>query len=453
MSMKNGDDRDSGDNGDNRNVKDTVNIGIIGYGVVGSSVVETIRTNGDAIYSKTGIHINIVAIARKDTSKGAHAGDIPITSDVDSIISNPDIDIIVELVGGGTTAKEIILKAIAGGKHVVTANKALLATHGREIFNATKAAGVELGFEASVGGGIPLINTIKESLVANNITEIAAVINGTSNYILSQMSTSNESYDVSLKKAQDLGYAEADPTFDVEGVDSAHKITILASIAFGAWVDYGKVHTEGITRISAVDIAFAKEQLHHTIKLLAIAKRDEEGSTEVHVHPTLVPNRYILSSVSDAFNAATIKTDKAGTTIYFGRGAGGQPTSSAVVADISAIARNICYGGVGRVSPFGFITERDYRFKGIEETISSFYLRFNVTDASGVLSAISGVLAKHDISIKCAFQRPDPQAAEGVMPLIFLTYSTSGQQIKSAVAEIGKLDIIHSEAVVIRVME
>lgn len=428
-----------------------VNVGIIGYGVVGKGTVDTLVQNKETIRLKTGIEINLMGVADL-----AFRGKPPLpftqitATDGMELINNPDIHIIVELIGGYDHARRFITAAINNGKHIVTANKALLAVHGKEIFTLAKEKGVEVEFEASVGGGIPIIKVIKEDLVANNISEINAIINGTANYILSCMTNEGQDYALVLKDAQKLGYAEANPSFDVDGIDSAHKITLLSSIAFGTWVDFNKVYTEGITRISAVDIDFAKE-LGCTIKLLAIAKKNGD-EIEVRVHPTMIPNHYQLASVNGVFNAVQIHGDIVGNTLHYGRGAGGMPTGSAITSDIVNIARNIVNKTIDRVPALGFEQplEERYRMKSIKDVVSSFYMRFMAADLPGVLSSIAGILAKNNISIRSALQRGLQPKDENV-PLVFLTHETTARQIDSAVKEIDNMDLVSDKTVIIRV--
>ncbi|MDR0454398.1 MAG: homoserine dehydrogenase [Deferribacteraceae bacterium] len=428
-----------------------VNVGIIGYGVVGKGTVDTLVQNKETIRLKTGIEINLMGVADL-AFKGKSP--LPFTqitaTDGMELINNPDIHIIVELIGGYDHSKRFITAAINNGKHIVTANKALLAVHGKEIFTLAKEKGVEVEFEASVGGGIPIIKVIKEDLVANNISEINAIINGTANYILSCMTNEGQDYALVLKDAQKLGYAEANPSFDVDGIDSAHKITLLSSIAFGTWVDFNKVYTEGITRISAVDIDFAKE-LGCTIKLLAIAKKNGD-EIEVRVHPTMIPNHYQLASVNGVFNAVQIHGDIVGNTLHYGRGAGGMPTGSAITSDIVNIARNIVNKTIDRVPALGFEQplEERYRMKSIKDVVSSFYMRFMAADLPGVLSSIAGILAKNNISIRSALQRGLQPKDENV-PLVFLTHETTARQIDSAVKEIDNMDLVSDKTVIIRV--
>lgn len=437
-------------------MKKVVNVGVIGCGIVGTGTIETLINNRETIRAKTGMDINLMAVADLSIDKKRSSGWFNhiqhAYANADDLINNPDIDIVVELVGGYTFAKTFILNAIKNKKHVVTANKALLALHGREIFAAAQENGVEIGFEASVGGAIPIIKVIKEDLAANNVLEIAAIINGTCNYILTRMTKEGASYEAILKDAQALGYAEADPTFDVEGIDTAHKITLLSSIAFGSWVEFDKVHTEGITHISPVDIDFAKE-LGCTIKLLAVSKKWDDGGVEVHVHPTMVPDSAMLASVSDSFNAIRLTSDMAGVTLHYGRGAGGTPTSSAVVGDIINTARNMNSGCTDRVPVLGFVDTPVAVIKDMADSKSAFYLHFAAVDNPGVLSTIAGVLAKNNISIKSALQRPISEDKKNTVPLVFLTHQTTGRQLNNAVQEIDGMDIVSGKSVVIRVMD
>lgn len=429
-----------------------INVGIIGYGVVGRGTTALLVQNKQTILNKTGIAIQVHGVASLDLDENdEYLKDVPVkTNNGMDLVNNPDIDVIVELIGGYGAAKQFIEAAIKNKKHVVTANKALLAVHGKEIFALAAENNVEIGFEASVGGGIPIINVLKEDLAGNNIEEITAIINGTANYILSRMHSEGVSYQEVLKDAQKLGYAEADPTFDVEGIDSAHKITLLSSIAFGTWVNFNKVFTEGITKISASDVEFAKE-LGCVIKLLAIGKK-HKGSVEVHVHPTMIPTHYQLASVNDSYNAVLVKGDFIGKTMFYGRGAGSLPTGSAVAGDIVRIARAVKSSSVGRVPALGFAgaVEEKMPVKDISETSSTFYLRFTVEDNPGVLSMISGIMAEGSISIRQAIQRPQTSEND-YMPLVFLTHETPEKSIKSAVAKIDRLDCVKDKTVIIRV--
>ncbi|BAI80645.1 homoserine dehydrogenase [Deferribacter desulfuricans SSM1] len=431
----------------------SVNVGIIGYGTVGSGTVEVLIDNKETIKQKTGIEINITKIAdlRIDKIQDKYLDQIPFkTKDAYEIINDDNIDIVVELIGGYEPAKTFIMDSLKNQKHVVTANKALLAVDGLDIFKLSDEKGVYLGFEGSVGGGIPIIRVIKEDLAANNIKEIYGIINGTANYILTKMEQDKKEFDEVLKEAQQLGYAEADPTFDVEGIDTAHKITILSTLAFNTIVPFDKVFVEGISKIKQVDIDFANK-LGCKIKLLAIAKK-HENDIEVRVHPTMIPNRYILSKVVDVFNAIYLISDKVDRTIHYGRGAGAKPTGSAVAGDIIDIARKLVSGCQKTVSTLGFTGKytQYYPIKDINDIRSSFYLRFNALDKPGVLSKIAGILGKYGISISSAIQ-PGESSPGDVVPLVFMTHETLGRNVNNAVNEIDSLDVVKDKTVVIRV--
>jgi homoserine dehydrogenase len=427
-----------------------VKIGLIGYGVVGKGFVTAIKRNKNVIADKTGIELELTGVA--DLSIKAPydelLSDVPVkTNNAGELTANPGIDIIVELIGGYNPAKDFICAAICNKKYVVSANKALLALHGREIFSLAGEFGVGVGFEASCGGGIPLVGVLKEDLAANNIQEICAIINGTANFILTRMTYENASYETALEEAKTLGYAEADPTYDVEGIDSAHKITLLSSIAFGTWVDFNRVYTEGITKLSTVDINFAKE-LGCAIKLLAIAKRTDEG-IDVRVHPTIIPLTHRLASVNDSFNAVLIRGDIVGETLHLGRGAGSLPTGSAVASDVIKLARDIVNAAEYRIPPLGFLSPKTLGVTDIKDVVSAFYLRFETEDTPGVLSGVAGVLAKNNVSIKSALQRP--YESNLPIPMVFLTHETTGRQIDDCLKEIVGFPFIKGEPVAIRV--
>lgn len=365
----------------------TVKVGIIGYGIVGKGTVSALIDNAEIIKNRTGLDIVLKGIADLNIDKcnDIYTEKIQIkTKNAEELIDDPEIDIIVELIGGYGAAKTFINKALAKGKNVVTANKALLAVHGKEIFSMAEEKGARIGFEGSVGGGIPIIRVMKEDLTANNIQEITAIINGTANYILTRMTKEGKAFEEVLKDAQEKGYAEADPTFDVEGIDSAHKICLLASLAFSTFIPFDKIFVEGISNIKPIDIQIARE-LHCVIKLLAIAKIDENGA-EVRVHPTIIPESNMLASVDGVFNAICVLGDKVGTTMHYGRGAGGAPTGSAVAADIINIARDIAFcEGAARVPVF-IRQDEAVAIKNIKDVKSSYYLRFIVADNPGVLA-------------------------------------------------------------------
>ncbi len=429
-----------------------INIGIIGYGTVGQGTVQVLIDNAETIHTNTGVDIRIKTIADLILPEDDYLSKIPVkTKDAYDIINDDEIDVVVELIGGYEPAKTFILDALKAGKHVVTANKALLAVHGKELFIAAKENNAMLCFEGSVGGGIPIIRVMKEDLAANNINEIYGIINGTANYILTKMETEQKEFHEVLKEAQELGYAEADPTFDVEGQDTAHKITLLASIAFNTLVPYDHVFVEGISKIKQVDIQYAKK-LGCKIKLLAIAKKYEDD-IDVRVHPTIIPDRYILSKVEDVFNAIYLVSDKVDRTIHYGRGAGSLPTGSAVAGDVIGIARDLVAGCAKRTPVLGFINEYRsyYPVKNINDIESSFYLRFTAVDKPGVMSSIAGVLGKYDISISSAIQSVDREEEGDIVPLVFMTHKTMGKSLIDAVKEIDEMDIVSEKTVVIRV--
>ncbi|MBI5848333.1 MAG: homoserine dehydrogenase [Nitrospirae bacterium] len=425
-----------------------INVGIIGFGTVGTGTAGILLKNRDLLKQRTGIDINLRKIADLDIKRdrGIRIPKGVLTSNAEELFNDPKIHIIVELIGGTTIAKEMILKAIRAGKHVVTANKALLATHGIEIFKAAEKAGVEVGFEAAVAGGIPIIKVLREGLVANRIKAVYGIINGTTNYILSKMSAEKAQFSDVLKEAQRLGYAEADPTYDIEGIDSAHKLAILASIAFGRQFTIKDVYREGISWISPLDIEFARE-LGCKIKLLGITK-ETNGQVELRVHPTMVPEELLISKVDGVFNAVYVEGDAVGSTLYYGRGAGDLPTGSAVVSDIADIARDIAANSVGRIRAFAN-TQKPIPLMKMEDVMSMYYFRFSAIDKPGVLSKISGILGKHNISIASVIQR-DRMEGKAV-PLVVLTHMAKEKGVVSAMKEINKLTIVAGKTVFIRV--
>jgi homoserine dehydrogenase len=425
-----------------------INVGIIGFGTVGTGTATILLKNRDLLKQRTGIDISLRKIADLDIrrDRGIRIPKGVLTTRVDELFDDPDIHIIVELIGGTTIAKEMILKAIRHKKHVVTANKALLATHGIEIFRAAGRTGVEVGFEASVAGGIPIIKVLREGLVANRIKAVYGIINGTTNYILTKMTSEKAEFSEVLKEAQKLGYAEADPTYDIEGVDSAHKLAILASIAFGSQFTLRDVHREGISWISPMDIEFAQE-LGYTLKLLGITK-ETNGKVELRVHPTMVPQDFLISKVEGVFNAVYVEGDAVGSTLYYGRGAGDLPTGSAVVSDIVDIARNIRNNSVGRI-PAMPRAKNPMPLMKMDDVVSMYYFRFSAIDKPGVLSKISGILGKNNISIASVIQK---ERHEGkAVPLVVLTHRAREKDVVAAVKEINKLRIVARKAVFIRV--
>ncbi|MDQ7788067.1 MAG: homoserine dehydrogenase [Thermodesulfovibrionales bacterium] len=425
-----------------------INVGIIGFGIVGSGTARVLLENKEVIQRRAGFGINLKRIADLDitTDRGFQVPDGVLTTDVNMIFNDPDIHIVIELIGGIRPAKDFILKAIQNGKHVVTANKALLATEGTEIFQAARKAGVEVGFEASVAGAIPIIKVMKEGLVANRIKAIYGIINGTSNYILTKMTDEDVEFADALKEAQKLGYAEADPTFDIEGIDTAHKLTILATLAYGIPLSYNSVHIEGISKISSQDIAFATE-FGYKVKLLAITK-ETNGDIELRVHPTMLPKDYLIAKVDGPFNAIYVEGDATGSTMYYGRGAGSIPTGSAVVSDIVDIARNIQKNSVGRVPTIPELTG-EARIRKIDDIVSRYYFRFSALDKPGVLSKISGILGKYNISITSVIQK-GRRIGEAV-PLVVLTHEAKEKDVRQAIAEIDTLQAVMGPTGMIRV--
>ena len=384
-----------------------INVGIIGFGTVGTGTAKILLENKDVISQRTGFDINLKKIADLDIkkSRGIKLPEGILTTNADDILNDPEINIVIELIGGIHPAKELILKAIRNKKHVVTANKALIATEGNEILAEAEKHGVEIGFEASVAGGIPIIKIIKEGLVANRILAVYGIINGTSNYILTKMTDEGIEFSDALKEAQRLGYAEADPTYDIEGIDSAHKLAILASLAYDIPLSFNDVYKEGITRITSQDIGFAGE-LGYKIKLLAIAKASG-GKVELRVHPTMIPKDYLISKVDGIFNAIYVQGDAVGDTLYYGRGAGDMPTGSAVVSDVVDIGKKIVRSqesGV-RSKKAVLIPRSGLKVKGIEDIEAMYYFRFTAFDKPGVLSSISGVLGSYNISITSVIQK------------------------------------------------
>jgi homoserine dehydrogenase len=428
-----------------------IQVGLMGLGTVGSGVFHVLSRNREEIQRRAGRGIELTMVSRRNLAQAqAIVGDqVRIVTDAREIIANPEIDIVIELIGGCDIAKELVLEAIAAGKHVVTANKALVAVHGSEIFAAAHAKGVMVAFEAAVAGGIPIIKALREGLTANRIEWIAGIINGTTNFILSEMRDKGLDFATVLKEAQRLGYAEADPTFDIEGVDAAHKATIMSAIAFGVPVQFDKAHIEGISQLSAVDIRYA-EQLGYRIKLLGITKRRENG-IELRVHPTLIPAKRLIANVEGAMNAVVVQGDAVGTTLYYGKGAGSEPTASAVVADLVDITRLATADPDHRVPHLAFQPDAlaDTPILGIDQVQTAFYLRLCVADEAGVLSSITTILAQHDISIDAILQR---ESAEGEKQtdLIILTHDTIEGRMRAALAQMQALSTVLSPIVSLR---
>lgn len=432
-----------------------IQVGLLGIGTVGSGTFNVLQRNQEEIRRRAGRGIQITMVADLDVARArAVVGEgVTVVGDAREVIANPDIDIVIELIGGYGIAKALVMEAISAGKHVVTANKALLAVHGTEIFAAASARGVIVAFEAAVAGGIPIIKALREGLSANHIEWIAGIINGTTNFILSEMRDKGLDFEVVLKEAQRLGYAEADPTFDIEGVDAAHKATIMSAIAFGIPVQFPKAYVEGITQLSATDIRYA-EQLGYRIKLLGITKRAPRG-IELRVHPCLVPAKRLLANVEGAMNAVVVHGDAVGTTLYYGKGAGSEPTASAVIADLVDVTRLHTADPHHRVPHLAFQPDAlsDLPVLPMSEVVTSYYLRLRVADETGVLAKVTGVLALNGISIDAVLQREaDEVGGEGATStdLIILTHDTREGTMDKVLAELQALPTVLSPIVRIR---
>lgn len=428
-----------------------IQVGLLGIGTVGSGTYNVLLRNEEEIRRRAGRSIRIAMVADLDTERARSlvGKDVEVVGDARQVIANPDIDIVVELIGGYGVARALVLEAIAAGKHVVTANKALLAVHGTEIFAAAQAKGVVVAFEAAVAGGIPIIKTLREGLTANRIEWLAGIINGTTNFILSEMRDKGLNFDVVLKEAQRLGYAEADPTFDIEGIDAAHKVTLMSAIAFGIPVQFDRAYVEGITQLAAADITYA-EQLGYRIKLLGITKRRDTG-IELRVHPTLVPAKRLIANVEGAMNAVVVHGDAVGTTLYYGKGAGSEPTASAVVADLVDITRLHTADPDHRVPHLAFQPGElaNTPVLAMEEVVTSFYLRLQVADEAGVLARITGILAERKISIDALLQRESAEG-EAQTDVIILTHDTREGDMNQAIAAMQALPTVLAPIVRIR---
>jgi homoserine dehydrogenase len=428
-----------------------INVGLLGIGTVGGGTFAVLRRNREEITRRAGCAITMKMVADKDMDRArALVGEQAIvTGDANEVVNHPDIDIVVELIGGTTIARELILKAIAGGKHVVTANKALLAQHGNEIFAAAQKRDVMVAFEGAVGGGIPIIKSLREGLTANRIEWIAGIVNGTSNFILSEMRDKGAGFNDVLKEAQRRGYAEADPTFDIEGVDAAHKLTIMAAIGFGIPTQFSAVYVEGISKLTREDIQYA-EELGYRIKLLGIAKRKPLG-IELRVHPTLIPARQLIANVEGVMNAILVMGDAVGQTMYYGAGAGAEPTASAVVADLVDVARMLTADPGHRVPHLAFQPDQlsDVAILPIGEVETSYYLRLRVLDRPGVLADITRILADLGISIDAMVQK-EPPAGEEQVTIIMLTHQTVEKRVDAAIAKIEALPVVSGKVTRIR---
>lgn len=431
-----------------------IKVGLLGIGTVGSGTFNVLKRNQEEIMRRAGRGIEITMVADLNTERARELtnGECEIVNDANLVVSNPDIDIVIELIGGYGIAKDLVLKAIANGKHVVTANKALIATHGNEIFKAAQEKGVIVAFEAAVAGGIPIIKALREGLTANRIQWIAGIINGTTNFILSEMRDKGLDFATVLKQAQALGYAEADPTFDIEGVDAAHKATIMASIAFGIPMQFDKAHIEGITKLEAKDIDYA-EQLGYRIKLLGITKRTDKG-IELRVHPTLIPEKRLIANVEGAMNAVLVQGDAVGATLYYGKGAGAEPTASAVIADLVDITRLATADPEHRVPHLAFQPNSlsDLPILPMSEIITSYYLRMHVADRAGVLADVTRILAESSISIDAMLQK-EPAEGESQTDIIMLTHQTQEKNIVAAIAKIEALSSVFGTVTKLRLEE
>lgn len=432
-----------------------IQVGLLGMGTVGSGTFNVLQRNQEEIKRRAGRGIEISMVADLDIAKAQAlcAPHVKVVSDARQVIADPDIDIVVELIGGYGIAKALVLEAIAAGKHVVTANKALLAVHGTEIFEAARAKGVMVAFEAAVAGGIPIIKALREGLTANRIQWVAGIINGTTNFILSEMREKGLDFDVVLKEAQRLGYAETDPTFDIEGVDAAHKVTLMSALAFGIPVQFDQAYIEGITKLGAADIKYA-EQLGYRIKLLGITKRTEAG-IELRVHPSLVPTQRLIANVEGAMNAVMVQGDAVGTTLYYGKGAGSEPTASAVIADLVDITRLHTADPLNRVPHLAFQPNAMSNLKilPMSDVITSYYLRLRVADEAGVLAKLTSLLADANISIDAVLQREADQvsqAGENQTDVIILTHDTVEGKMNEVLAQMQALPTVMAPITKIR---
>jgi homoserine dehydrogenase len=428
-----------------------IQVGLLGIGTVGGGVFNVLERNQEEITRRAGRGIKIHTVADLDTKRAEELvkGRTKVVGDAKQVVNDPEIDVVIELIGGYGIAKELVLAAINNGKHVVTANKALLAVHGNEIFAAAQAKGVTVNFEAAVAGGIPIIKALREGLTANRIEWIAGIINGTTNFILSEMRDKGLDFDVALKEAQRLGYAEADPTFDIEGIDAAHKATIMSAIAFGIPMQFDKAHVEGITKLSAIDIKYA-EQLGYRIKLLGITKKTKDG-IELRVHPTLIPAKRLIANVEGAMNAVQVMGDAVGTTLYYGKGAGAEPTASAVIADLVDVARLQTAGPEHRVPHLAFQPGSmvNTAIMPMGEITTSYYLRLRVADVTGVLADITRILADNSISIDAMLQR-EAGDGENQTDLIMLTHETKEKNILAAITKVEALKTVEGSVTKIR---
>lgn len=426
-----------------------VNVGIVGLGTVGSGTFNVLSRNAEDIARRAGREIAVTHVGARRDNPNADTSGVAVSRDIFAVVDDPNVDIVVELIGGTTVAHELVMKAIANGKHIVTANKALIAEHGNEIFAAAQEQGVNVAFEAAVAGGIPIIKAIREGLSANRIDWVAGIINGTGNFILTEMAEKGRDFDDVLQEAQALGYAEADPTFDVEGIDAAHKLTILASIAFGIPLQFSKIYTEGITRITREDVSYA-EELGYRIKHLGITRQTDTG-VELRVHPTLIPEGRLIANVNGVMNAVMVQSDAVGPTLYYGPGAGSEPTASAVVADVVDVARALTTDPNNRVPHLAFRSDQlsDTPILPIDEVVTGFYLRMHVKDQPGVMAKIAAALSEADINIEAIIQKDQADVSSPV-PLILLVRQVLESKMNSALDRIRALDVLADDIVRIR---
>jgi len=428
-----------------------IQAGLIGFGTIGSGVVKLLKKNHELIKQRLGFSINLRKIADLDitTDRGIDLEKGVLTNNIDEIIENPEISIVIELIGGFEPAKSIIHRAIKKKKHIITANKALLAHHGEEIFQAAENNRVDIAFEASVGGGIPIIRSLREGMVANRIESILGIMNGTTNFILSEMTNRGGNFEDVLNHAKELGFAEADPSFDLDGIDIAHKLAIIIALAYGIQVSPEDIHTEGISRITNIDIEFAKE-LGYKIKLLAIS-RDEGDKIEAKIHPTMLPLNHLLANVDGVYNAFYVRGDAVGTTLFYGKGAGMMPTASAVVGDLVELCRSISRGISLRAPTLSYQRKsiQSKEIKDFNESITNYYLRFSAVDTPGVLSKISGILGRFDISISSVIQKD--RMIKGAVPIVMMTHMAKERNIQKAIKKIDNLDIVLDRTILIRV--
>ncbi|HEY9135301.1 MAG TPA: homoserine dehydrogenase [Pseudomonadales bacterium] len=430
-------------------IDNPVRVGIIGLGTVGGSVFNLLLDNASEIARRVGRSIAVVQVGARRDNPGCDMSKVIVSRDIFEVLNNTSIDIVVELIGGTTTARDIVLQAIEKGKHVVTANKALIAEHGNEIFAAAQKKGVTVAFEAAVAGGIPIIKSIREGLSANHIEWVAGIINGTGNFILTEISKKGRAFADVLAEAQALGYAESDPSFDVEGIDAAHKLTILASIAFGVPLQFDKTYTEGITHITAEDVAYA-EQFGYRVKHLGITRKTQAG-VELRVHPTLIPETRLLANVDGVMNAVLVQADKVGPTLYYGAGAGGDPTASSVVADIIDVARALTSDPDNRVPHLAFHPDAlsNDRILPIEEVETAYYLRLSALPKPGVLAEVATILSHYGISIEAVLQ-PELKQAGGTVSIVMLTQRIKEKDMNAALEKIAALDDIVEPVIRIR---